>query len=83
MFKTKAANGRGFFLLLRSPDLQFRLSHFPDSGSGVAFFRRLLSIMAGAQRGFGPPGRKLASRLSSLIASARPVEVAKKCLLTA
>ena len=59
------------------------LSRFPDSWPRVAFLRWLLSIMTGAQRGFAPPGRKSAQRLSSLIASALPVEVAKKCLLTA
>ena len=31
---------------------------FQDSGSALALLRLLLSIMAGAHRGFGSPGRK-------------------------
>ena len=31
---------------------------FQDSGSALALLRLLLSIMAGAHRGFGFPGRK-------------------------
>jgi PPM family protein phosphatase len=49
------------------------LSHFPDSQSDIAFLRQLLSIMAGATRGFDPPGRKSASRLSSQMASVLPL----------
>jgi hypothetical protein len=59
------------------------VSEIQPFASDLAFFPRLLSIMTGAYRGLGPPGRKSASRLSSLIASALPLEVAKKCLLTA
>jgi hypothetical protein len=54
-----------FFLVLieaeidERPCLSRRIpSHFPDSRSGVALLRLLLSIMTGARRGFGFPGRK-------------------------
>ena len=67
-FRTKAADGCGFFLSLanREPEWnnQARLSLrclryvFQDSGSALALLRLLLSIMAGAHRGFGFPGRK-------------------------
>ena len=53
-----------------------------ETKPALALFRQLLSIMAGAHRGFGflPAGSRL-SRLSSSDRLRAPVEVAKQCLV--
>jgi hypothetical protein len=82
-FPGYSLDGKRLDVRILKVDFRSPPSRFPKFRAMVALLRSLLSIMAGAYRGLGPPGRKFASSLSILIASALRVEVSKKCLLIA